>query len=350
MRGLNKFTKTSRHKSDDKYFLDAGRSIGFHPDSVNYKGPTDSRNTCNIRAWRAFSWSIQCHDLSAEIILMLAHLPNLKEFIIDIQTASSNLAWNRLLTSSTHSFTALKKLTLFGDPLRVNSTVHGARDLSFLLSLPSLKYLHICNMDWTTDTLLPTRAGPLSNIKTLILDECYMSSATFANLTDKLHSLDMFWFSAPKSARKQTDLNTLVFSQFLQNHRSTLKELTIEFGLLLSSCKIQQALGPLTYFTCLHTLTIEHEGLMGPYKNNDNTLMSLNMEDFLPSSIRHLKICKPIVSEFYSHMHRFAATCSREGDRFPVFSTIEVTDTGPMPNSLRDKFRSIGVDIVTKAL
>lgn len=351
MRGLNDCTKAGRRKGDEKYFLDAGRSIGFHSDSINYRGPTDNRSTCNVRAWRAFSWSIQCHDLSAEIILMLAHLPNLEEFIIDIQTASSNLKWDRLLTSSTHSFTALKKLTLFGDPLQANSTVHGAKDISFLLSSPSLTYLHICNMDWTTDTLLPTRAGRLSNIKTVILDECYMSSTTFANLTDRLHSLDTFCFSAPKSARKQTDLNTLVFSNFLHNHRNTLKELTIEFGLLLSSRKIQQALGPLTSFTCLHTLTIEHEGLMGPYKNNDNTLMSLNMEDFLPSSIRHLKVCKPAVNEFYSHMHRFAASCSREGNRFPVLSTVEVrTDTGPVPNSLRDKFHSIGVDIVMKAL
>jgi hypothetical protein len=351
MRGLNECTKTGRRKGDDKYFLDSGRSIGFHRDSINYKGPPNNRSTCNVRAWRAFSWSIQCHDLSAEIILMLAHLPNLEEFTIDIQTASSNLAWDRLLTSSTHSFTALKKLVLYGDPLQANSTAHGARDLSFLLSLPSLTYLHICNMDWTTDTLLPTQVRHLSNIKNVILEGCYMSSSTFANLADKLHSLDVFRFSAPKSARKQTDLNTLTFSHFLHNHRSTLKELEIEFSLLLSSRKIQQALGPLTSFACLHTLTIEHEGLMGPYNINDNTLMSLNMEDFLPSSIQHLTIWKPVVREFYSHMHRFATVCSREMDRFPALRTVEVrTDTGQIPNSLRDEFRSIGVDIVVKAL
>ncbi len=350
LRGHNECTKTGRFKGDDKYFLDAGHSIGFHRDSIHYNGPTDSRRTCNVRAWRAFSWSIQRHDLNAEIILMLAHLPNLEEFTIDIQMTSSNLAWDRLLTSSTSSFTALKKLVLFGDPLQANNIAHGARDLSFLLSLPSLTYVHICNMDWTTDTLLPTRTGSLSNIKNVILDECYMSSATFANLADKLPSLDVFRFFAPKNARKQTDLNTLVFSHFLHNYRNTLKEVTIEFGILLSSRKIQQALGPLTSFTRLHTLTIEHEGLMGPYKN-DNTLMFLNMEDFLPSSIQHLNICKPVMSELYSHMHRFATTFSRERDRFPALRTIEVrTGAASIPNSLSDKFDSIGVDIVMKAL
>lgn len=351
--GLNECPKSGRRPYDDKHFLDAGRSIGFHRNSINYKGPTDNRSTSNVRAWRAFAWSIQRHDLSAEIILMLAHLPNLEEFAIDIQTASSNLAWDRLLTSSTHSFRTLKKLVLYGDSPQDDGIAHGARDISFLLSLPSLTYLHVCNMDWTTDMLLPAQGGRLSNIKKIILKECYMSSTTLVSLADKLHSLDAFGFSAPKMARKHTDLSMFAISHFLQNHQSTLKELSLEFGPLLSSRNFQQALGPLTSFTHLHTLTIEHEGLMGPnndYNDNVNTFTSLNVEDFLPASIQHLRLWKPVMTEFFSHMYRFAATCSRERDRFPALKTIVArTGIGHLPNSLRDVFRSIGVDIAMNA-
>jgi len=316
--GLYERTRTGRCNGDEKRFLEAGHRAGLSPDSPNYRGPVDRHKNGNIRAWRAFSWGIQSNHLGAELILLFAMLPNLESLSIDIQDELSGLPWGRLLTSSTRSLANLKNLSLFGRPQQGGSMPKGVTDLSFLLSLPSLTSLRLCDLNWISDgNLLPSQQ--LLNITCLILDNCSMSASTFTTLAGRIRALESFSFIVRNFSFNHKHLTMATLTTFINSHCSSLQYLHVNMASLLSDNTFHRPLGPLSSCIALKSLDISPQTLLGNSRYWDR---SQRMEDFVPPSLEVLRIRKPLPGHLHSAIQNFAMSVAVNRDRYRDFKTL----------------------------
>jgi len=315
--GLYERTRTGRCNGDEKRLLEAGYRVGFSPESPNCKDPKNRHKQSNLRAWRAFNWGIQSHHLGAELILLFAMLPNLESLTIDIQEQPSGLPWDRLLTSNTNSLANLKNLTLFGHPQQGGSMPKGITDLSFLLGLPSLTSLRLCDLNWTSEGhLLPQQ--PL-NITSLILDNCSMSATTVGILSSRIPALKSFSFIIRNLSCNHRHLSMATLTTFINSHSSTLEYLHVNISSLLGGSAFHRPLGSLASCVALKSLDISPQTLLGSHTAWSR---SQRMEDYLPSSLEVLRIRKPIPDHLYRPINGFASSVATNRDRYCNFKTF----------------------------
>lgn len=327
-------TKTGRYIDDEELFLDAATRIGFAPDSDsgNYQGPTDGRKAANMRAWRALTWAIQSSLMTGELILLLAHLPNLESLWIDAGTGDFRLPWSRLLTSSTNSLSKLKHLKVFGHP---GVTIQGS-DLSFLLGLPSLRTLEICDAT-CFDALLPS--GPkLLGIKELTMQNSSVGGETLRTWATRFRGLETFTLVVSRYSNFYRDLSTHDIRQFITAQQSTLQSLTIAHPLLLKDPRFHWPLQPLSHLTHLKDLTISLRVLTGTSRRVDQ---SFDLQDYLPASIQRLHITRPFPSTFESVMKGFAVWLERNRNTFPDFKTVLIDGHRGLP-----ELEKLGIEVV----
>ena len=316
--GLYERTRTGRCNGDEKRLLEAGYRVGFSPDSPNCKDPKNRHKQSNLRAWRAFNWGIQSNHLGAELILLFAMLPNLESLTIDIQEQPSGLPWDRLLTSNTCSLANLKNLTLFGHPQQGGSMPKGITDLSFLLGLPSLTSLRLCDLNWTSEGHLLPSHRPL-NITSLILDNCSMSASTFGILSSRIPALKSFSFIIRNLSSNHKHLSMATLATFINSHSSTLEYLHVNISSLLGDNAFHRALGSLASCVSLKSLDISPQTLLGNHKFWSR---GHRMEEYMPPSLEVLRIRKPIPDYLYRAINSFAMSLATHPDRYSNFKTF----------------------------
>lgn len=319
-RGVYEIPRTGSFSGDEKAFLEAGQRIGFSQDSVNYRGP--AKSIASSRAWQSFRWGIQSGHIGAELILLLAHLSNLESLHLDIQAQPSILMWGRLLTSNTHSLSNLKSLKLYGHPFESITLMSGAQDISFLLTLPSLKALHICDWDWSKGTLLPASLESI-RIKDLTMENCTVNDSLFNSL-GRTRGLERFTILALNNPMHHLNFPMAAMVHFLHSQQATLQCLHVDLYSLRHYSQHIRSLKELTHLTELHLNSVT---LLG-------SLMKLgygqSLEEFLPRSLQEFHIKRPASpgSRMENLLERFAEFLSSNRSQFPDLDMIHIDFAG----------------------